>query len=428
MEVLIVGAGPTGLLAAAELARRGIDCRIIEREERRSPHSKALAVHARTLEVLDLAGGLADQLVSHGLPVPGIGLSPDGRPPVLVSLARLDSRYPFILVLPQRDTEEVLESHLSRLGVMVQRGTELITVTQDRDGVTATLRRGGERLEVRSRYMIGSDGAHSAVRTALGLSFEGRRYGLQALLADAEVEGREPAGWLRMFTSDRGPMLLVPFRDGSVRVVVIDFAKQHAPPDAELDLADLQDSVDAIAPSRLVLSAPRWRARFGAAQRQVDSYRVGRVFLAGDAAHVHNPLGGQGMNIGLQDAWNLGWKLALVLRGGAPDALLDTYHAERHPVGARTLRLTDTLLRGVLLRGAIPRAARRLVLSSVVPLPAAQRRIAETISGLAVSYPDGGRFRDLDRIRRPGYTLLGAPPGPFTLIRPDGYIASTTLR
>jgi 2-polyprenyl-6-methoxyphenol hydroxylase-like FAD-dependent oxidoreductase len=388
-EVLVVGAGPVGLMAAGELARRGVGVRIIEKATERSPLSKALVVQPRTLETMDLIG-LAEEFVWRGYPAPGlnVGLG-SGKKPVSVEMRGLDTRFPYLLVLPQKETEEILEARLGEHGVAIERGVEFVGIEQsDDDYVVSRVRLSdGNEERVRSRYLIGCDGAHSVVRHAVGLPFEGTNYDSIVFLADVKIDGEEfVKSRITNFTSRRGFVSVLPFLGEYSRIFAVDFAKQHRAQDEELTRPDLQDTVDAIVPMKLTIREPRWLTRFYAPSRQVPTIRAGRVFLAGDAAHAHSPAGGQGMNTGLQDAFNLTWKLAMVVRGDASKELLASYDAERHPVDARIQRETDMMLRSFLLRNPALKAARDLAARTLIPLRPVQRRLAGDLSGIGVNY------------------------------------------
>lgn len=436
-EVLVVGAGPTGLMTAGELARRGVKVRIVEKSAERSPLSKALVVQARTLEVMDLIG-LADGFVRRGYPAPGlnVGLG-SGKKPVSVGMQGLDTRFPYLLVLPQEETEEILETRLGEQGVTIERGVEFVGVEQrGADSVVSGVRfHDGREEHIHSRYLVGCDGAHSAVRHAIGLPFEGTTHDYVIFLADVKMESEFVKSRITNFTSRRGFVSVLPFLGEYSRIFAVDFAKQDRSSDEELTLVDLQDTVDAIASAKLTMREPRWLTRFRSPSRQVPTNRIGRVFLAGDVAHAHSPAGGQGMNTGLQDAFNLAWKLAMVLRGDAPEGLLGSYYAERHPVDARVQRATDMMLRSFLLRNPVLKAARNVAARALVPLPPVQKRLAGDLSGVGIHYrftvrsrtercrelprgavQAGDRVPDLELwdVRRPSVRL-------YELLREPGY-------
>jgi 2-polyprenyl-6-methoxyphenol hydroxylase-like FAD-dependent oxidoreductase len=445
VEVAIVGAGPTGLALACELRLAGVSCRVLERRIEEPNITRAFAVHARTLELLD-ARGLADELVPLGIQVSSVQPAPGAT----LALSELASRYPMVLIVAQSGTEKLLERRALELGAEVQRGAEVTGLEQDAGGVTLQLK---DRTMLRASYVVGADGAHSKVRDAIGVEFSGAQYEIHILLADVRLAA-PPQQTLFGATNEHGLVLFVPFGDEWFRAIVWDRSRENVPLDEPITLAELKDSFRRIAGDDYGMGEPRWRTRFLSERRQAKDYRVGRVFLAGDAAHVHSPIGGQGMNTGIQDAMNLGWKLAAALRGNP--ALLETYQAERHPVGEGVLKLTDTLYRLILSSSRVGAAVRRRLIQLAVRVKPVRRRLAERLSGIGIRYPhpDGqhrwigrrmpdvpGDGRRLYEVMRDGrFTLVAkeavdlsgwsvnllvttaAIPG-LVLVRPDGYVA-----
>lgn len=378
IDVLVVGAGPTGLTMAAELARHGVRCRIVDKAPAASDRSKAVAVHARSLEVFE-AMGLIDGVLQAGIRLHGVSIHANGRRVARLTLDGLDAPYPFVLSLPQSDTERLLVEHAARLGVTVERSTELSSLHQDEASVTAVLRRaGGEEERVEARWLVGCDGSHSAVRKALGLEFSGEQYEEQMALADVRIEWPLPTDELHAFLSTKGLLFAAPMPHGRWRL----FLSTSQEPTLER----VQALVDARSPVKAVIRDPAWLAQFRIHRRQVTSYRVGRAFLAGDAAHVHSPAGGQGMNTGIQDAYNLAWKLALAVRGEAAPGLLDSYHRERHPIAAATLRGTDLATRMIGLRNPAAQQIRNQLVSTLTSLGVVQKRMRSTVSELSLNY------------------------------------------
>ena len=354
-EVLVVGAGPVGLTLAGELARHGARCRIVDRLPRPSPYCRAIGVTPRTLEVWEDMG-VAREMIDAGLWIRGLRSVIHGRPP-LDTAVDLSSLPYAQLGLPQYETERVLARHLSRFGLAVERGVALSDLSQDEHGVTVRLAGADGGLEeARFRYVVGSDGAHSGVRHALGLAFEGEAMPMTFMLGDVHIGWDLPYGMAlralrlredappdmfiaiplpesgRYRVSMAAPSALVPAGDSTGHGI------QAEAPGPEL--RDIQAVADDLLPNRPRLSDLRWSSLFHISMRLAERYGTGRVFIAGDAAHIHPPTGGQGMNTGIQDAYNLAWKLALVLEGTAPETLLDSYEAERRPVGAEVVART----------------------------------------------------------------------------------------
>ncbi len=352
-EVLVVGAGPTGLMAATLLHRSGVRVRIVDDRKEASRESRAFVIQARSLEIFAQLG-LVDTLLGRGVINSGIDFYVGGKHTGGLNyddVPSLDTPYRFVFMLPQSETEAVLIDDVSRQGLEIERGVKVDGLTQDADGVTThATALDGRSITIRSAYVLGADGAHSIVRKALGLSFEGAKYAQTFLLADCRVKWPLDHNRFRVFMNRDLIGLFLPLKGaGLSRVMATD---PHAPAEdgtgnsagvSPLELPELQAILRQAAQMDVELSDPVWITRYRVHHRGVDRYREGRVFVAGDAAHIHSPAGGQGMNTGLQDAANLAWKLAAVLRQGAEPVLLDTYHAERHPVGAQVVATSDKL-------------------------------------------------------------------------------------
>jgi 2-polyprenyl-6-methoxyphenol hydroxylase-like FAD-dependent oxidoreductase len=388
VDVLIVGAGPTGLALAAQLRTFGTRFRIIDRLADRGRESRALGVQARTLEVLQSLG-LGEALVARGSTSTMLALHLDGRRVAEVRLGEIgapDTRFPFILFVSQAETEALLTERLAAAGVAVERGVELTGVEAGDADVRCVLRHADGREErVRARYLVGCDGAHSTVRRSAGIAFEGGSYPQEFVLGDVEADGPLVPGAINSFAG-RGVAMFFPLgRPATWRVIAmgpeeVDRAagSGSAGGASELSLPELQGIVDAPTGGAIRVRDPVWLTCFRLHHRQTARYREGRLFLAGDAAHIHSPVGAQGMNTGIQDAWNLGWKLALVARGAADPRLLDSYEAERWPVGRLLLRYTDRVFATftrAMSSGAVAGWARRVVVPSVLPRIVGSRRL-----------------------------------------------------
>ncbi|WP_055588554.1 FAD-dependent monooxygenase [Streptacidiphilus griseoplanus] len=407
-DVLVVGAGPTGLLLAGDLAAAGVRVTVLERRGQESNLTRAFAVHARTLEELD-ARGIADELIATGTALSSLRLL--GR--LRLDLSGLRTRFPFVLITPQFRTEEVLQRRAEAAGAVLLRGTEVVALRQDAEGVELDVRDGdGATVTHRARYAVGADGVRSTVRRLVGLPFPGESVVSSVMLADVRLE-RAPEDLLGVGATGDGFGFVAPFGDGWYRVIAWDRHRQ-LPDDAPVDPEELRSVLRRTLGDDYGMHDPRWTSRFHSDERQVPRYRVGRVLLAGDAAHCHSPAGGQGMNTGLQDAANLGWKLAAEIHGHAPDGLLDTYHAERHPVGAMVLRGSGALIRVALARTPATRLLRS-VLSRIALLGPLARRGARLVSGIGIGYPAPRGAHPLTGRRVPDLRLDGRADGPGRL-------------
>ncbi|CAN5590064.1 FAD-dependent monooxygenase [soil metagenome] len=450
VDVIVVGGGPTGMTLAGDLARAGRSVTVLERWPSRNPASRAFVTMSRTLEVLD-SRGLAERLLAVGAKAKRVNLWRGAA----LRLDTLASPYPFALISPQTNVDALLEEYADREGATIVRGAEVIGVDQDDDGVSVTSRPhgGGAETHWRCRYLVGADGAHSAVRSLLGVDFPGREVLSSVVLADVQLSDR-PAGDGLTLGSIRGAFaFLAPYGDGRYRCMTWDHRRQ-LPDTAAVEESEIRDVVTRAMGRDIGITEIGWRSRFHCEERQVDNYRHGRVFLAGDAAHVHSPMGGQGMNTGIQDAANLAWKLDLAL-GGAPDAVLDTYQSERHPIGRRVLLQSGAMMRAVTLTPPPARLLRNIFSVLLLHIPAVAGRIAGSFSGVTLRYPRRApqarlvgtratmvpltRGHLTAELRGPGFLLVrekGSAPvdsglkeversddGPALLVRPDGYIA-----
>lgn len=380
VDVLIVGAGPTGLTLASELTRHGARVRIVEQNPGPSVHSKALVVQPRTLEVFH-AIGLADAAIAAAQPMFRLQAHVDGKDMPMVEFAEVDGPYPRPMMLRQGQTERLLGAQLERQNVTIEWTTSLTEFAADDDGVEATLST-GERVRV--GYLVGCDGAHSVVRKQLGVAFEGSTYDNDFLQADCKVRWDYPDDTGQAFFTDDGALVCLPLGHGTFRFILVRRERPANAPD-EPDLAEFQAVVQAQAVGDVELYDPEWLIRFRLHERLADKFRVGRVFLAGDAAHIHTPAGGQGMNTGIQDSFNLAWKLGLVLRGRAGEPLLASYHAERRPIAANVLRYTDFAFRRALGSNPLIRKLRPFVLPLLFGSQWVRNKATRSIAQLEVN-------------------------------------------
>jgi len=373
-DVTIVGGGPAGLMVAGELALAGVDVEILER--RSTPDlvgTRARGFHSRTIEIFDQRG-IADRFLGEGRTVQAMSFA--GTP---LEVADLPTRHPYTLGLSQSHIERILRGWVDELGVPIRRGLEVTGFTQDDVGVEVHLAQGDS---VRTAYLIGADGGRSVVRRAAGIEFVGAEATRSHLIAEVEVTEEAPTG---IRYDDAGIHGINVMDDGQAVGIVV--TEQQVGPATEPTLADLSDALRAVYGTDFGIHDATWISRFTDATRQATSYRHGRVLLAGDAAHTHPPTGGQGIGLGVQDAVNLGWKLAQVVRGVSPEALLDTYRDERHPVTARVLK--NVMAQASLQRGDARTEAMRDTIAELLRFDGPRAQLAGLLSGLDVAYDLG---------------------------------------
>ena len=450
IDVIIAGGGPTGCVLAGELRLHGVRVLVLEKEAEPARHVRALGLHARSIEVLDQRG-LLGRFLALGTRYPVGGFAGIAAPPP----TGLDTAHPYVLGIPQTTTDRLLAERAVELGTEIRRGRELVGVDQDDDGVTVELADG---TRLRARWLVGCDGGRSTVRRLLGVGFPGEPSRVDTLLGEMGAT-EDPATIAAVVAEVRETEKrfgLGPLGDGVFRVVVpadgVAQERSVAP-----TLEEFRRQLRAVAGTDFGVHSPRWLSRFGDATRLAERYRVGRVLLAGDAAHIHPPTGGQGLNLGIQDAFNLGWKLAAQIAGWAPEGLLDTYHAERHPVAAAVLDNTRAQME-LLSTAPGARALRRLV-TELMGFEVVNRYLTEKVTATGIRYDVGEghellgrRLRDVPLGRGRLYELLhdgrgllldrtgrlsvagwadrvdhvvaaGAEPDvPAALLRPDGHV------
>jgi 2-polyprenyl-6-methoxyphenol hydroxylase-like FAD-dependent oxidoreductase len=410
--VVIVGGGPTGLMLAGELALAGVDVAIVERRASQElAGSRAGGLHARTIEVLDQRG-IADRFLSEGQKAQVAAFAA-----VPLDISDFPTRHNYGLGLWQNHIERILAGWVAELAVTIHRGIEVTGIAQDAGGVDVALSGGGA---LRAQYVVGCDGGRSLIRKAAGIEFPGWDPSVSNLIAEVEVAGEPKWGIHRDAVGVHGfGKLKYEIREGEVvyldggpaRVMV---TERHVGSAGEPTLRDLSDALIDVYGTDYGIHSPTWISRFTDMARQAASYRNGRVLLAGDAAHVHYPAGGQGLNLGVQDAVNLGWKLAQVVKRTSPESLLDTYHAERHPVAATVLR--NTMAQVALLRTDDRTNALRDTISGLLGMDEPRKRLAADMSGLGIHYDLGD-----------GHPLLGRRMPDLDLVTADGPLRVFTL-
>jgi len=376
-EVLIVGAGPTGLTLGALLKQRGVDVTIVDKAAEMARTSRAAVIHARTLEQLHEVGVNAE-LLRRGLVVPRFTVREDDRALITIDFDDLPTEHPYTLMLSQDQTETVLRERLAELGGEVHQSREVANLAQDADGATATLSDGSV---IRADYVVGADGMHSVVRESAGIGFTGAAYEESFVLADVTLDWELSQPEVMLYFAPAGLVVIAPLPGGRHRIVATVEEAPESP-----DLGFVQAILDERGPKKRPAKVTEvvWSSRFRVHHRLADSYRQGRVFIAGDAAHVHSPAGGQGMNTGIQDAVALAGRLADVLRGGAAVETLDRYESERRPVAAMVVHLTDRLTALATVHGPVRRRARNALLWVLDHVPAVGRKLAMNLSGLAI--------------------------------------------
>jgi 2-polyprenyl-6-methoxyphenol hydroxylase-like FAD-dependent oxidoreductase len=436
VDVLISGAGPVGLTMANELVRHGISVRIVDKSAERTDKSKALVLWSRTLELFDHAG-YVEPFLAAGIQAHGAQMSNGKDVIARISLDDIESVYPYALMIPQSDTERVLEEQLAKRGVKVERTVGLESFTDQGDQVQAVLRKAsGESETLTADWLIGCDGAHSTVRHGLGFTFDGTTQPSDWYLADGHISGLEPQDRLHIFWHKDGILAFFPITEGRWRVIADLGPAQgdaHCP---DPTLQEVQALITLRGTDGIIIKDAYWLAAFRINERKVSQYGRGRAFLAGDAAHIHSPAGGQGMNTGMQDAFNLAWKLALVIDGCAKPGLLDSYSPERSAVGDRVLKNACRLTEAAIVRNPVLQGIRNTVGKFATGFPFVQHKIANQLSEMDIGYPESpltvknGHVANRPKSgeRWPDRLPAGAAGSRFTALGPADVVAALAAK
>jgi 2-polyprenyl-6-methoxyphenol hydroxylase-like FAD-dependent oxidoreductase len=401
-DVLIVGAGPVGLFCANELTRHGLSCRIVDKKSELSDKSKALGIHIRTLDVLEDCNFLAE-VQGQGHRVDGALFKSNGRVIIDASFADIEANRHFLIDLPQDKTERILyEGLLSKL-IAVEWDTELTEVVQTSDHVRTILKKKDGSIEhVSTSWLIACDGGHSTVRQLAGIPFEGSEYKENWWLADLLMDWKIPQNSLAFYLSKHGPLACFPMGKHRYRLVLTAPEEQTQDP----TFADIQTAFKLRSGEEAVLSDPIWITKFYLHHRQIKHYRQKNVFFAGDAAHIHSPMGGQGLNTGIQDIYNLVWKLALVHHGKSPSSLLDSYHLERHPIGHKVLKETDLMTKMVTIKNPMMISVRNILIALAMAIPFIRNKMAGQMAEIDISYHNSPIVKKMgEKTFRVGYFL-----------------------
>jgi 2-polyprenyl-6-methoxyphenol hydroxylase-like FAD-dependent oxidoreductase len=409
-DVIIVGAGPTGLMAALLLHQSGIQIRILDKSSHQAHESRAFILQARSLELL-LNLGIVDEFIAHGMITPGMQIYVNGRKAAqanLTDIGATDSPYAFVLTIPQSKIEALLIAELEKRGITVENNTEVIAFAQDDDGVVVTTRNPeGSEDHLHAAYLLGADGAHSVIRPGLGLTFEGGAYPQNFMLADCSIDWPLEYSYAKIFLRGNTLAVYLPLQGKTLgRILAInpeikkdtDAAANQATTAEPLDLAEIERVLQEASGLPVKLSNSIWTTRYRIHHRGVNKYSEGRVFVAGDAAHIHSPAGGQGMNTGLQDAANIAWKLALCVKNHGGKNLLDTYNDERWPIGQKLLKFTDNVFGKVSLQSGFAVMLRNffvpIVMKIVTRIPRCRYSLFRFISELGIRYHENTFLQD----------------------------------